>query len=357
MPILDKQNEVERNRYETFIKTYEGASLMQSLCWGKVKFNWEQEGVYLEENGEIVAAMTVLVEKVPRINSYLMYAPRGPVCDATHVDMVTRLVAEAEKLREKYKAFVLKFDPTACYDTKLQQQYEKAGFKVLNRQVNKDNLIQPLHDMVLYIKDYTPDDLMKTFAEKTRYNIRLAKRKGVQVVYSRSEEDLKRFYELYQITAIRDNIGCRSYEYFKTMLEAYDENHLRIYLAKHEDEYLSAAIAINYGGELFYLYGASSNEKRNLMPNYLMQWEMIQWALATHCSKYNFGGILHMEPENGLYKFKIGFCKKDGVTEYIGEIDKVYDKKVYFLYTKMLPCLRTLQRVFKVARPQAKKEE
>ena len=357
MPILDKQDEKKKKEYEDFIKKYDkGSSLMQSLSWGKVKFSWIQEGVYIEKDGKIIAAMTILLEKVPYINSYLMYAPRGPVCDIYDIDLIKRLVSEVEHLRKKYNAFVLKFDPCVKYDEKLEKLYKDNGFKVLNKNVGIDNLIQPLHDMVLTLDGYSEDDLMKTFSEKTRYNIRLAGRKNVEVYFSRDEKDLKTFYELYKITGIRDSIVCRSYEYFEKMLEAYDENHLRIYIAKHEEDKLSAAIAINYGGELFYLYGASSNEKRNLMPNYLMQWEMIKWGLETKCKKYNFGGVLHLDENNGLYKFKSGFCKKDGVTEYIGEIDKVYNSFVYFLYTRVLPILKKLKRGLGILKWQQKRD-
>ena len=357
MPILNKQDEKKVKEYEEFIKKYDkGSSLMQSLNWGKVKFTWIQEGVYLEKNKKIVAAMTVLLEKVPHMNSYLMYAPRGPVCDIYDIETVKKLVSEAEKLREKYKIFLLKFDPNVKYDEKLEKLYKENKFKVLNKNVGMDDLIQPLHDMVLNIENFNEEDLIKTFSEKTRYNIRLATRKGVEVYYSRNKEDLKTFYELYKITGMRDSIVCRSYQYFEKMLEAYSEDELRIYIAKHENDKLSAAIAINYGKELFYLYGASSNEKRNLMPNYLMQWEMIKWGLQTKCKKYNFGGVLHLDSENGLYKFKIGFCKKDGVTEYIGEIDKVYNKMLYFLYSKVLPILKKLKRELGILKRQQKRD-
>ena len=236
MPILDKQDEKKVSEYEKFIKSYEnGSSLMQSLNWGKVKFSWIQEGVYLEEDGKIVAAMTVLLERVPHTSSYLMYAQRGPVCDIYDISIVKRLIKEAEKLREKYKVFLLKFDPNIKYDEKLELLYKSNGFEVLNKNVGIDNLIQPLHDMVLDISGYDADELMKLFSEKTRYNIRLASRKGVEVYYSRNVEDLKIFYELYKITGVRDSIVCRSYEYFEKMLEAYSEDELRIYIVHFLD--------------------------------------------------------------------------------------------------------------------------
>ena len=222
--------------------------------------------------------------------------------------------------------------------------YKKAGYKTTGYKPDADDLIQPGHNMVLNIDGKTEEELMKSFAEKTRYNIRLSGRKGVTVRYSRDVEDLKKFYEIYEVTTIRDKIGKRPYDYFERMLEAYDETKLRIYIAEHEGQALAAAIATNIGGELFYVYGASSNEKRNLMPNYAMQMAMIRWGIETGCKTYNFGGVLNLDPNNGLYKFKIGFCREEGLEEYIGEINKVYKPFIYFLYKVGMPMKRKLGR-------------
>lgn len=344
MPILDKNDIEQVKRYNEFVDNSEYGRLTQAFEWGKVKSNWNQEIVYIEENGKIVASMMILIANIPVGKSTFMYAPRGPVCDPTDVETVKKLVKECDSIVKKYNACLLKFDPPVKYSEELENLYKENGFKTSGKNPDHDRVIQPSFDAILNIKDTNEEDLIKTFAEKTRYNIRLSKRKGVEVYFSRSEEDLKVFYELYKITCERDKIGCRDYEYFKKMLEAYDENHLRIYIAKHEDDKLSAAIAINYGPEMFYLYGASSNVKRNLMPNYLMQWEMIKWGLEKKCSIYNFGGIIHLDKNNGLYKFKTGFCREDGIFKYLGEIDYVYNKRIYFIYTKCLPVLKKFKR-------------
>lgn len=347
MPILDKTNENLVKKYESYIKGFEGASLMQSTKWTKVKSNWDWEAVYVEDNGSIVGAMTILIQKISFGNYTFMYAPRGPVCDINNTEVVNELLKEVDILAKRHKAYLFKFDPAIKYNEEIITKYRKLGLKVYGKNVDKDKLIQPLHDAVLSIESKTEDVLLKEFSEKTRYNIRLSERKGVEVYYSNSKEDLKTFYEIYKITTIRDNIGCRPYEYFERMLDAYSEDEIRIYISKHENDKLSAAIATNFGKELFYLYGASSNVKRNLMPNYAMQWAMIKWGLETKCKKYNFGGILNMDPSNGLFKFKNGFCKKEGITEYIGEIDKVYNKMVYFLYVKGLPLMKKVKRSFR----------
>ena len=343
MPILDFNNKEEVKEYEDFVLNRVGTSFMQDLNWGKVKNNWKHEAIYLRENGKIIAAMLLLVQKIP-FNSTIIYAPRGPVCDVYDIDLVNRLIKEAEPLAKKYKACMLKFDPQVLYDEKLDTMYKKAKYKTTGYKPDPDFLIQPGHNMVLNIEGKTEEELMKSFAEKTRYNIRLSGRKGVTVRYSRDIEDLKKFYEIYKITTERDKIGCRDYDYFERMLDAYDERKLRIYIAEHEGEALAAAIATNVGGELFYVYGASSNVKRNLMPNYAMQMAMIRWGLETNCKIYNFGGVLNLDPNNGLYKFKVGFCREKGLEEYIGEINKVYNPIVYYLYTYGMPFMRKLGR-------------
>ncbi len=347
MPILDKNDKKQVERYIEFLNNSEYTRLTQSLEWGRVKKDWKQEAVYLEENGNIIAAMTILLEKVPKMKYYLMYCSRGPVCKSDDVETIKKLVKEAEPLAKKYNAFCLKLDPQLEYSKEINKLFIQNGFKTSGENADHDKLIQPLYEAVLDIDNISEEELIKKFSEKTRYNIRLSKRKGIEVYYSRSEEDLKIFYELYKITCKRDKIGRRAYEYFKGMLDAFDENHLRIYIAKHEDDKLSAAIAITYGTEMFYLYGASSNVKRNLMPNYAMQWEMIKWGIEKKCKTYNFGGILHLDKNNGLYKFKTGFCKEEGIKHYIGEIDKVYNKLIYFAYTRILPIFKKLKRAFR----------
>ncbi len=343
MPILDFNNKEEVKEYEDFILNHTGTSFMQDLNWGKVKYNWKQEAVYLKDNGKIVAAMMLLVQHIP-FKSTIIYAPRGPVCNVYDIELVNRLVSEVKPLAKKYKACMLKFDPQVLYTKELDDLYKKNGYKTSGKNPDPDNLIQPSHNMVLKIDGKTEEELMKGFAEKTRYNIRLSGRKGVTVRFSRNKEDLKKFYEIYKITTQRDKIGCRDYDYFERMLDAYDENKLRIYIAEHEGDVLAGAIATNVGGELFYVYGASSNEKRNLMPNYAMQMAMIRWGIETNCKSYNFGGVLNLDPNNGLVKFKTGFCREEGLEEYIGEINKVYNPFIYFAYTVGMPMKRKLGR-------------
>lgn len=346
MSILNKENKEEVKKYKEFVDNFSSTSLMQSMNWADVKKGWESEYVYLEEDGKIVMAMSLVIRKIIGSKS-MIYAPRGPVGDIYDIQKVKKITEEVDKIAKKYNAFVFRFDPERYYDEKLEEMYVKEGYKVRNRKFGKNELIQPRYNMILNISGKTEEEVFKGYSEKTRYNVRVAKRKGVTVRYSRDVEDLKTFYNLYVVTGIRDKIASRPYDYFERMLNTFDENHMRIYIAEFEGEALSAAIAINYGKKTFYLYGASSNEKRNLMPNYLMQQEMIEWAIETGCDLYDFGGVFILDKSNGLYKFKEGFCRQEGVTEFIGEIDKVYSKFWYFAFTKLVPIYQKVAKSIK----------
>lgn len=115
------------------------------------------------------------------------------------------------------------------------------------------------------------------------------------------------FARIMLTTGVRDGFVTRPPEYFANMLDNLGE-HARLYMAFHEGQPIAGTLAIHYGDKVWYLYGASSNEHRNLMPNYLLQWSMIQWAVETGCSVYDFrgvsGDISEDNPLYGLYKFK-----------------------------------------------------
>lgn len=342
MPILNKNNVEDVKRYETFVQNSPFKSLTQDLHWANVKDDWDNEQVYVERDGEIVAAMSLLIRKVPGGFS-LLYAPRGPVCDFNDLELVQQLIDETKAVAKKHNAFVLKMDPELLYTEELDRKYRNAGFIVRNIGAGKEDLIQPRYNMIVKLKGEDPDSLMLKFRGRTRSKIRSAIRKGVEVSYDRSDEYLKRFFEIYEEMAVRNQITTRSFDYFVKMREAYKD--LRIYLAEHEGDYLAGAVTINYGGKLYYLYAGSSNLKRNLNPSYVMNYEMMLWGLEEDAEQYDLGGVFVLDSEeDGLYNFKNSFCQKDGVTEYIGEIDVVYKPFLYKLFVKVVPKLQQLKK-------------
>jgi lipid II:glycine glycyltransferase (peptidoglycan interpeptide bridge formation enzyme) len=196
--------------------------------------------------------------------------------------------------------------------------------------------------LFLPLEGKTLEELMPAFGEKTRYNIRLSARKGVTTRWAGAEE-LEAFFRIYLETCERDGIGHRPLDYFQRMLEAYGPERCRVCLAEYEGEPLAAAIALHYGRKVFYIYGASSNEKRNLMPAYAMQAEMIRWACSLGVDFYDFGGVYSLSKENGLYRFKEGFCHSVGVTELAGEFDQVLSPFWYWAFLRGKPLLQKLR--------------
>lgn len=172
--------------------------------------------------------------------------------------------------------------------------------------------IQPPDTTILNLSK-NDDDLLAAMKQKWRYNIRLAEKKGVEV-YSAGIDGIDTFYALYEETSKRDAIAIHHKQYYKSLFELsshYKGFKVSVYIAKHEEEPLAAIITLFTASEAVYLYGASSNKKRNLMATYLLQWKAIQDAKQYGSKQYDFYGMPPTDDENhpmhGLYRFKTGF--------------------------------------------------
>lgn len=342
MPILDLNNEEKVKQYEEFLANNDHTRITQSIPWGEVKSNWEHEVVYIEEDGKIVAGMLVLIRKV--MNTALLYSPRGPVCDLENIDLVNKLVDEVELIARRYNAFCLKFDPAIAESEEIRELYQQNGYKVSGNETDADLLIQPRYEFIIDLTDKTAEEILQDMNKKGRYSVRRAAREGVEITHSHSDEALEIFCRLNEQTEERKNISLRNYDYFKRLIEAYDEENVRIYLAKHEEDYLAASIVVTEGPEMFYLYAATSDKKRKLAPSYLMVYEMIRWGIEKGCKMFNLGGMPELDEKHGLYLFKTRFTGEEGIIKYIGEIDKVYKPFYYFGYSTVVPFVKNMRK-------------
>jgi len=182
--------------------------------------------------------------------------------------------------------------------------------------------IQP-PDTVLLDITQSPDAMLAAMRSKWRYNIHLAEKKGVSVHACKAgdsgiDEALDVFYDLYRTTASRDGIAIHSRQYYADLFslsaserKTGDAPLITMYTAQHEGDSLAAIITLFSKREAVYLYGASSNVKRNLMPAYLLQWTAINDAKAYGSPVYDFYGMPPEDDKNhpmyGLYLFKTGF--------------------------------------------------
>jgi lipid II:glycine glycyltransferase (peptidoglycan interpeptide bridge formation enzyme) len=313
--------------WQNFIDQHPEAHILQTSAWGALKadFGWYPRFIQLGDLGAMV-----LFRKLP-LGLTIAYIPRGPVGEGDWrafwpaIDIICR----------QENAVFLRVEPdifTPTVNDHIRQQLE--GF------TETDQTIQPPRTVLV---DLEPgeDDLLMAMKSKTRYNIRLAERKDVVV----SENDnVDTFYQLMLTTGDRDEFGIHSKTYYQ---RAYDlfapQNACILLIATYHDQPLAGLMAFAHGETAWYFYGASTNQERNRMPTYLLQWEAMRWAKKKGCKTYDLWGVPdHPESELedsfmdrsdglwGVYRFKRGFGGE--IKRTIGTWDRVYHPFLYKAY-------------------------
>ena len=332
--------------YEEFVRTSSTGHLFQSYYWHLVKNNWKWDVIILrDDDDKIRASLAVLTRTVPCTPYTMMYAPRGPVFRDGDYEALELLKEGIKTLGKKNKAYVLKVDPDIPdTDTAFIDTMKRIGFRQLPEALAFEH-IQAQHVIRLDIKDKTEDQILADFKSKTRYNIRLAMRHGVEAVRC-DRNKIDDFYNLMKTTGERDGFGIRSKEYLLRIYDALGE-HGTMIIAYHDGIPLAGGIFGSYGPVALYLYGASSNEKRNLMAPYLVQWEAIRFAKERGADIYDFRGVPKNGEDNehvgGLYRFKTGFCSD--VTHFCGEFDYVFKPAAYKMVDVLTPLWKKFRNV------------
>lgn len=349
--------------FEQFNQSHPKGNFAQSSYWAKQKPMWTWRAIACRgADGAICGTLSVLIRKVPGLPYTMMYCCRGPVCDPDDRETFSQLLDHAKKLAKEYRSYVIKIDPDIpVQNTAFSDMMHSFGFRSKEGGKNFE-AIQPKFVFRLNIEGRSNEELLASFHQKTRYNIRLAIKKGVEVRIC-GKEMVPEFARLMLETGVRDGFVTRQPEYFSSMLDNLGE-HARLYMAFHDDVPIAGTLAIWYGDKVWYLYGASSNQHRNLMPNYLLQWSMIQWATEKGCRVYDFRGVSgdlsEDNPLYGLYKFKKGF--NGDFTEFVGEMDLVLKPAIYTFVEKGTNIFKDLRKQVymirhKDLRPDKKKGE
>jgi lipid II:glycine glycyltransferase (peptidoglycan interpeptide bridge formation enzyme) len=239
----------------------------------------------------------------------LAYVPKGPLGILT-----PDFIKEIAEICRSQRAFTLKIEPDALESAELSAKLLSLGFQP------SSHIIQPRRTLVVNLRE-DEERILASMHQKTRYNIRLAKRKGVQV---RSTDDVDSFNEMLRVTSERDQFGVHTLQYYQAAYDLFaPDGHCILLVAEHEGEALAAIMVFAYGSRAWYFYGASNNQKRNLMPTYLLQWEAMRWAQNKGCTTYDLWGVPDFEFEQlendftqrsdglwGVYRFKRGFGGK-----------------------------------------------
>ncbi|HWE64434.1 MAG TPA: peptidoglycan bridge formation glycyltransferase FemA/FemB family protein, partial [Chloroflexota bacterium] len=226
----------------------------------------------------------------------------------------------------RYNALAITWEPPRPEDVMLTA-------RLLRRGLRPARGIQARSTSVI---DLTPS--MEAIAarqhHKWRYNTRLARKHGVRVREAESVAELARWYMVMRITAERDGFGIHSEDYYRRFwLQTVGAGDTALLLAEHEGLLLGGVLVHRFGATATYLWGASSNEARHLMPNHLLQWEAIRWAKERGATRYDLFGIAENDsaddPLAGVTRFKAGFGGQ--VVRYAGAFDRVYHPALYAL--------------------------
>jgi len=266
------------------------------------------------------------------------YIPKGPDIDWQDAIAVNQTLTALKLFAKQRGTIFLKIEADADDSDSLKRRFQQAESVPCKT-------IQPKATIVI---DTSPpeEDILAAMKPKTRYNIRLAARKGVTVKQG-TFEDLAIFDRLNQLTAQRDGFAVHPLAYYQAAFERFPPENRILLLAEFEGTPLAGLIAFVWRKQAYYLYGASSNEHRNKMPAYLLQWEAIKWAKAQGCVAYDLWGIPDAPVEKleaefnqrrdglwGVYRFKRGFGGQ--VVYSLGAYDYVYNRPLYTLFGKLV---------------------
>ena len=337
-----------------------GAHPLQSWTWGEFKSRWGWTAAPMrlgipQKDGPTQAAALVLKRRLRWLPFSMLYVPRGPVLDYTNGPLRRIVLAELEELGRIERAVFIKFDPEIAKSWGMEpERSSQVGSSFIEELIQRDwrystGQIQFRNTVELRLTR-TEEELLSSMKQKTRYNIRLAGRRGI-TIRKGDVKDLPMIAGMYRQTAARDGFAIRSSEYYLDIWRAFLQDGMaQPLVAEYQGEPVAAVILVRSEDRVIYMYGASTNKERKRMPNYLLQWEAIRWAKSEGASTYDFWGapdeFVDSDRLWGVWRFKAGF--QGQVTRHIGAWDYPVRPFWYWCYNVIMPRLtraaRTVRR-------------
>lgn len=321
----------DKQRLNNFLIKQKHSQFLQSWEWGEfqVKTGKKIFRLGVKKDGELIAALTLIKKDLFLGKSYF-YAPHFPIINyelrINNYELFDFLFKEIERLARTENCIFLRFDPGNKF------KIQDLGFRI-----QKTIDVQPSKTLILNIEK-SEEEILKSMHQKTRYNIRLALKKGVVVKEIKDiNSQFDEFWNLMQETEKRDGFRLHSKEHYRKMLNL-DSGSLRLIGAFYKEKLIVVNIVSFFGDMVTYVHGASSSENRNLMAPYALQWETIKIAKAQGYKYYDFYGI-DEDKWPGVTRFKKGFSGEE--INYPGTFDLIFNSMQYSAY-KFLRKLRRM---------------
>jgi len=303
---------------------------LQSWEWGEFK---KKEGATVVrlgffEEGKLQKVLQVFFHKIPTSSSTIGYLPKGYMPDE---DQLSAL----KQLGLKYKAVAVKLEPNVALPIGSPSGFDQIKQFLLENDCKEGRALFTKYTFILSLEP-TEEKLFESFKNKTRYNIRLAEKKGVVIRENTSKEGMDTYIEILKETTQRQGFYAHTPKYFKEMWEELgDTGMLKIFEAVYDGQVLTSWIMFVFQGTLYYPYGSSRNIYRELMANNLMMWDMIVFGKSLGLRSFDMWGSLGPDPDTkdpwyGFHRFKQGYSGQ--LSEFIGTYDYVINAPMYTLY-------------------------
>ena len=353
---LEDANSIDWN---SAVSHLPGAHILQTREWAqfKARTGWHPlPCLWRDPQGAVQAAAMVLRRAAPGGFSVL-YVPRGPLVDWNDPQHAARVSADLQSLAKEQHAIFIKIDPelvvglgvpgtegASTASVPALEQLKAGGWRISEEQIQFRNTVWlDLHG--------DEQDWLARMKQKTRYNIRLAQRKGVRVRPAAPDE-MPLLYRMYAETSVRDGFVIRDESYYTTLWRSFMERGMAEPLiaevagSQPQPEVVAAVVPFFFANRAWYLYGMSRDAHRDKMPNYLLQWEAMRRAKARGCVQYDLWGAPDTFDEHdsmwGVYRFKEGLGGQ--VARFAGALDYPVNGMLYVLYTRVLPRVLDLMR-------------
>jgi peptidoglycan pentaglycine glycine transferase (the first glycine) len=318
------------DEWNEFLKNYPEAHLLQTGAWGELKslFGWKAIRVISGQNGT-----QILFRSIPG-GFRIGYIPKGPL-GGINGDFLK----EIDQVGRENRAIFIKLEPDIWEGQNSNDELKNAGWQ-------SARTIQPRRTILIPVLD-SEENILAGMKQKTRYNVHLAEKKGITVGAS---TDFAAFQKMMLITGTRDKIGIHKQAYYQRAYDLFhSQGHCDLLFAYFDKEPIAAIMVFAYGKRAWYMYGASTENERNRMPTYLLQWEAIRWAKNKGCEEYDLWGIPDLEEDEleaaftkkvsheglwGVYRFKRGFGGK--IARTAGAWDRVYFPNLYNIYSQIM---------------------
>ena len=351
-----------------FLQTCEWAQVKAKYGWSPLYSVWDADGGWkVESDPKLfstfhppVAAALILKRQIlnngfaARIS--ILYAPKGPLLDWANESLRNRVLDDLQTFAKKQGAIFLKMDPDIALGMGIpngeNDAIDNGGQAVMSELKRRGwtysaDQIQFKNTVVIDLKP-SEEEMLAGMKQKTRYNIRLAEKKGVMVRVG-TQEDLATLYKMYTETSVRDGFVIRDEGYYRTVWETFissEEPTCEPLIAEVDREPVAAIFVFYFAGHAYYVYGMSRDTHREKMPAYLLQWEAMKRAKAKGCSVYDLWGAPDVFDESdsmwGVYRFKEGLG--GNVVRTLGAWDFAPNPFWYKMYSELIPRMLDVMR-------------